>query len=282
MSARGSHRGDGVGCVLPDGRELFAQVSFRVGDGAKVALVGPNGAGKTTLLRMVAGELAALAGSFARSGGLGVMGQFIGSIADERTLADLALSLAPARRAGGRGAAAVRRAGARRVRALPGPLRRRPHRLGRRRAGTRPRSRSTTASVAALDLPWDAARDRPGRHAVGGEQKRFALELLLRGPTRCCCSTSPTTTSTCPASAGSRRRSRSRRRPCCSSATTASCSPAPPSASSRWRPARPGRTRAASPPGTRRGRPTTPGSTSSAAAGTRSGPSRSGSSPTTR
>ena len=85
----------GVGCVLPDGRELFAQVSFRVGDGAKVALVGPNGAGKTTLLRMVAGEIAPAAGSFVRSGGLGVMGQFIGSIADGRTLADLALSLAP-------------------------------------------------------------------------------------------------------------------------------------------------------------------------------------------
>ena len=45
----------GVGFVLPDGRELFSDVSFRVGEGAKVALVGPNGAGKTTLRRMVAG-----------------------------------------------------------------------------------------------------------------------------------------------------------------------------------------------------------------------------------
>ncbi|HEV8392879.1 MAG TPA: ATP-binding cassette domain-containing protein [Vicinamibacterales bacterium] len=48
----------GVGHTLPDGRELFSEVSFRVGEGAKVALVGPNGAGKTTLLRMVAGALA--------------------------------------------------------------------------------------------------------------------------------------------------------------------------------------------------------------------------------
>ena len=39
-----------VGHILPDGRELFTDVSFRVGEGAKVALVGPNGAGKTTLL----------------------------------------------------------------------------------------------------------------------------------------------------------------------------------------------------------------------------------------
>jgi sulfate-transporting ATPase len=80
---------------LPDGRTLFSDVSFRVGDGAKVALVGPNGAGKTTLLRMVAGELTPASGSIARSGGLGVMRQFIGSISDRSSLTDLALSLAP-------------------------------------------------------------------------------------------------------------------------------------------------------------------------------------------
>ena len=40
----------GVGHTLPDGRRLFSEVSFRVGEGAKVALVGPNGAGKTTLV----------------------------------------------------------------------------------------------------------------------------------------------------------------------------------------------------------------------------------------
>src|SRR3982751_1535871 len=83
----------GVGFVLPDGRELFADVSFRVGEGAKVALVGPNGAGKTTLLRMVAGDLPLQSGAVARVGGLGVMRQFIGMIGDDRTLEDLALSL---------------------------------------------------------------------------------------------------------------------------------------------------------------------------------------------
>jgi ABC-type Fe3+/spermidine/putrescine transport system ATPase subunit len=41
--------------VLPDGRVLFDDVSFRVGDGAKTALVGANGTGKTTLLRIIAG-----------------------------------------------------------------------------------------------------------------------------------------------------------------------------------------------------------------------------------
>lgn len=59
----------GVGHILPDGRELFADVSFRVGEGAKVALVGPNGAGKTTLLRMVAGDLPVRSGVVARAVG---------------------------------------------------------------------------------------------------------------------------------------------------------------------------------------------------------------------
>ena len=44
--------------VLPDGRTLFADASFRVGDGTKTALVGANGTGKTTLLRLIAGDIA--------------------------------------------------------------------------------------------------------------------------------------------------------------------------------------------------------------------------------
>ena len=70
----------GIGYHLPDGRVLLDDVSFRVGEGAIVALVGPNGSGKTTLLRIIAGDLTPTTGSVSRSGGLGVMRQFIGSI----------------------------------------------------------------------------------------------------------------------------------------------------------------------------------------------------------
>ena len=79
---------------LPDGRALLGDVSFRVGDGAVVALVGPNGAGKTTLLRLIAGEVKPHAGTVTVSGGLGVMRQFVGSVRDDRTVRDLLVSVA--------------------------------------------------------------------------------------------------------------------------------------------------------------------------------------------
>src|SRR5215218_4807583 len=88
----------GVRYELPDGRVLLEDVSFRVGDGAKVALVGANGAGKTTLLRIVTGELTPHAGAVTRSGGLGVMRQAVGQgLGDDPTVADLLLSVAPPR-----------------------------------------------------------------------------------------------------------------------------------------------------------------------------------------
>src|SRR6187397_1637087 len=86
-----------VGYHLPDGRVLLDDVSFRVGEGA---LVGPNGSGKTTLLRIIAGDLTPTSGSVSRSGGLGVMRQFIGGIRDQSTVRDLLFSLGrPALRA---------------------------------------------------------------------------------------------------------------------------------------------------------------------------------------
>ncbi len=170
----------GAGFVLPDGRELFADVSFRVGEGAKVALVGPNGAGKTTLLRMVAGDLPMQAGNIARAGGLGVMRQFIGMIGDDRTLSDLAFSLIepPLRAAGERLATATA--------ALDETER---SQLAYANAlahwgeagGYEVEVLFDTVAVAILDKPWDQVRDRPVRTLSGGQQKRFALDLLLRG-----------------------------------------------------------------------------------------------------
>lgn len=60
-----------VGVVLPDGRPLLHDVSFRVGEGTRTALVGANGAGKTTLLRVIAGDAEPVDGRVSRSGGLG-------------------------------------------------------------------------------------------------------------------------------------------------------------------------------------------------------------------
>ena len=170
----------GVGFVLPDGRELFADVSFRVGEGAKVALVGPNGAGKTTLLRMVAGDLPLQSGNVARSGGLGVMRQFIGMIGDDRTLADLALSLVepPLQAAGERLAAAGAALGESEKSQLAyanalthwGEV-----------GGYDAEVLFDTVAVAILGKPWEEVKQRPVRTLSGGEQKRFALDLLLRG-----------------------------------------------------------------------------------------------------
>ena len=175
----------GLQHVLPDGRVLLADVSFRVGEGAKVALVGPNGAGKTTLLRLIAGDLPVKSGSIARVGGLGVMRQFIGMIGDSTTLAQLALSLAPPplRSVGERlsraeselnalGAAAGEREQLRYADALT---------AWGDAGGYELEVVFDTVSVAVLGLPWDETRHRPVRTLSGGQQKRFALELLLRG-----------------------------------------------------------------------------------------------------
>src|SRR5579859_6578480 len=77
------------------GHLLFHDVSFRVGEGSKVALVGANGTGKTTLLRLIAGDIRAETGTISNSGGVGVMRQFIGSIGSATTVREFLLELAP-------------------------------------------------------------------------------------------------------------------------------------------------------------------------------------------
>lgn len=82
---------------LSDGRVLLNDVSFRVGDGAKVALIGANGSGKTTLFRMISGDLQPDSGQVSITGGLGVMRQFIGSVRDNTNVHQMLLSVAPKR-----------------------------------------------------------------------------------------------------------------------------------------------------------------------------------------
>ncbi|MES3038034.1 MAG: ATP-binding cassette domain-containing protein, partial [Bdellovibrionota bacterium] len=57
----------GVSFELPNGRQLFSEVSFSLNT-QLTALVGPNGIGKTTLARLIAGELEPTTGHIQRYG----------------------------------------------------------------------------------------------------------------------------------------------------------------------------------------------------------------------
>ncbi len=173
----------GVGFDLPDGRVLLDEISFRVGEGAVVALVGPNGSGKTTLLKIIAGDLDPDRGSIARSGGLGVMRQFIGSIRDDSTVRDLLYSLAPDR-----------------LRTVMADVDRlelalmeddsEPNQLAYAQAlsdyadsgGYDLEVTFDACCIAALGTPYEKVKWRAVNTLSGGEQKRLALEMLLRGP----------------------------------------------------------------------------------------------------
>ncbi|MFD6137370.1 ABC-F family ATP-binding cassette domain-containing protein [Isoptericola sp. NPDC060257] len=169
--------------VLPDGRTLLDDVSFRVPESSATALVGPNGSGKTTLLRLLSGDLVPQAGSVTVTGGLGVMRQFVGSVRDESTVRDLLVSVAPPR---------VRDA-ARAVDAAELAIMEvddEPAQLAYAQAladwaeaqGYEAETLWDVCTVAALGIPYEQARWREVRTLSGGEQKRLVLEALLRGP----------------------------------------------------------------------------------------------------
>ena len=172
----------GVSYVLPDGRTLLHDVGFRVGEGEVSALVGANGTGKTTLLGIVAGDIAPTEGAVARSGGLGVMRQFIGSIRDGRTVRDLLVEVGPP---GLRAAAEELDA------AELGLMERDDERAQLRYAaaltawgdagGYDAEVRWDVCTTAALGQPYDRVHHRDLATLSGGEQKRLALEALLRG-----------------------------------------------------------------------------------------------------
>ena len=172
-----------LGYVLPDGRTLLDDVSFRVGSAAKAALIGPNGAGKTTLMRLLAGDLPTQGGTISRGGSLGVMRQFIGSIRDDSDVWSLLVSVALDRlRTAGQAVASAERAMMDRD-DEPAQLRYATALAEWGDAG------GYEAEVlwdvccgAALGTSLDAAQHRPVSTLSGGEQKRLVLEALLRGP----------------------------------------------------------------------------------------------------
>jgi ATPase subunit of ABC transporter with duplicated ATPase domains len=174
----------GVRFELPDGRVLLDDVSFRVGDGAKVALVGANGAGKTTLLRLITGDLVPHAGVITRSGGLGVMRQMVGhDLTDDPSVADLLLSVSPER---------VRAAAADVERWELALMETDDEKTQLRYAEALAEYADAggydlevvwdVCTVRGLGLPYDRAKYRLLSTLSGGEQKRLVLEYLLEGP----------------------------------------------------------------------------------------------------
>jgi ATPase subunit of ABC transporter with duplicated ATPase domains len=172
----------GLGYRTPGGRQLFDEVSFRVGDGERAALVGANGVGKTTLLRVIAGEEPTATGSVMVDGRLGVMPQFVGSVRGETTVRELLLGVSPAH---------VRDAAARLVdaerRATDAPSTDAGMRLAEAWArwgdvgGYDIEVLWDACTVAALRTSFDQSGGRLVRTLSGGEQKRVVLEMLLRG-----------------------------------------------------------------------------------------------------
>jgi ATPase subunit of ABC transporter with duplicated ATPase domains len=174
----------GVRYELPDGRVLLDDVSFRVGEGAKAALVGANGAGKTTLLRIITGQLVPHAGAVTRSGGLGVMRQAVGQdLGPDPDVADLLMSVSPPR---------VREAAAE-VDRLERLLMEADDEATQMRyaaalsdfgdaGGYDIEVVWDTCCTAALGVGFDKAKYRTLSTLSGGEQKRLVLEYLLAGP----------------------------------------------------------------------------------------------------
>jgi ATPase subunit of ABC transporter with duplicated ATPase domains len=167
---------------LPDGRVLLADASFRVGEGAVVALVGANGAGKTTLLRMISGELQPHGGSVTVSGGLGVMPQFVGSVRDERTVRDLLVSVAQPRI---REAAKAVDAAEHLIMTVDDEAAQMAYAQAlsdwAEVQGYEAETVWDMCTTAALGVPYEKAQFREVRTLSGGEQKRLVLESLLRG-----------------------------------------------------------------------------------------------------
>ncbi|WP_040167698.1 ABC-F family ATP-binding cassette domain-containing protein [Microbacterium gorillae] len=171
-----------VSLTLPDGRPLLDEVTFRVGEGSVTALIGENGAGKSTLMRIVRGEVKPDTGAVTVGGGLGVMDQFIGHGRAGETVHDLLVTVAPD---------AIRNA-ARELEAAENALIERDDTDAQMRYATAIAEYADAGgydyetvwdqvTMAALGVDYARARFRELTTLSGGEQKRLALEALLRG-----------------------------------------------------------------------------------------------------
>ena len=176
----GTVRVSHLGWRLPGGVDLLRDVSFAVGDGERAALVGANGVGKSTVLALIAGDSTPTSGTISVDGRLGVMRQLVG-IADTsrgapRTVRELLVSLAqPAlQRAHAELAAAE-------ATAATDPMRY-AHAVAAwsDAGGYAVEVHWDECTTRAVGLSLDAVANRPLRTFSGGEQKRLALEVLLR------------------------------------------------------------------------------------------------------
>lgn len=178
----GSIQVDRVGWKLPSGEELFRDMSFSVGDGDRVALIGANGVGKSTLLRVLIGDTKATSGTISIDGRIGVMRQLVGmrgaDVSDgPDDVRSLLVSLSPDR---------IRLAAAR-LDDASGRIDDDPMRYAEVLSawgdvgGYDIEVQWNEAVGRALGCTLDDVADRPLRTLSGGEQKRLALEFLLRG-----------------------------------------------------------------------------------------------------
>jgi ATPase subunit of ABC transporter with duplicated ATPase domains len=173
----------GIEYWLPDGRLLLNDINFRVGDGAKVAIVGPNGSGKTTLIKMICGDLNPHSGKVAISGGLGIMRQFIGQVRDESTVRDLLVSISPPK---------IQEAAHKvaKAEALMNERNTEKDQLNFAQAisdwgdagGYDAEVMWDMCCTSALNKTFDEVSHRLVNTLSGGEQKKLVLQALLRGP----------------------------------------------------------------------------------------------------
>ena len=167
---------------LEGGRDLIRDVSFRVAEGSRTALIGPNGGGKTTLLRLIAGELVPDEGTVSVSGELALMHQSIGRMSGALSVRALMTSAA----------SAPVRAAAELLRTAEVEMGEHPSERTQMSfaqalsdwsdvGGYRAEALWNECSLAALGEPFAEVQDRPAGTLSGGEQKRLVLEALLRG-----------------------------------------------------------------------------------------------------